>query len=129
MSQPVLANIPLLGALCVAAGLISQAQLEDCLQLQQTTYHGTPIGQILVLHGYLSQPDLARMVAQQQAFRRTFCHAIEQNDALAIGETRASAQPSANTPTSDDPRTSAMPELGTFAEAEIDASPLFGVQR
>jgi hypothetical protein len=129
MSQPVLANIPLLGALCVAAGLVSQGQLEQCLQLQQTTYHGTPIGQILVLHGYISQPDLARMVAQQQAFRRTFCQAIEQNHVLAIGETSTSAPPSANTPSNDDLGASAMPELEGFAEAEIDSSPLFGARR
>jgi hypothetical protein len=129
MSQPVLANIPLLGALCVAAGLVSQSQLEECLQLQQTTYHGTPIGQILVLHGYIAQPDLARMVAQQQAFRRSFCQAIEQNDVLAIGQTPTSARPSTSTPKSDELRASAMPELGGFAEAEIDDCPLFGPRR
>lgn len=123
MSHPALANIPLLGALCVAAGLVSQAQLEDCLQLQKTTYQGTPIGQILVLHGYISQPDLARMVAQQQAFRRTFCQALEQNHVLALGEAPAPAAPS------DDLRVSAMPELSGFAEAEIDASPLFDARR
>ncbi|HEU5097949.1 MAG TPA: hypothetical protein VFU22_02820 [Roseiflexaceae bacterium] len=127
MSQPVLANIPLLGALCVAAGLVTEAQLEACLQLQKTAYHGTPIGQILVLHSYLSQPDLARMVAQQQSFRRTVCRAIEQTDTLVNNETATSAQP--NFPKSDHPRASAMPELERFAEAEIDASPLFDARR
>ena len=127
MSQPVLANIPLLGALCVAAGLVSEVQLEACLQLQKTTYHGTPIGQILVLQGYLSQPDLARMVAQQQSFRRTVCRAIEQTGALAIGRTEDTTRSSIQN--NHRPAPSAMPELEGFAEAEIDASPLFGASR
>jgi hypothetical protein len=72
MHHPNLASIPLLGALCVAAGLVSQDDLDTCLALQHQTDEGTPIGQILLLHGYLSAHDLARMVAQQQHIRRAF---------------------------------------------------------
>jgi hypothetical protein len=124
-----LENIPLLGALCMAAGLISEAQLAVCLQLQQQKYHGASIGQILVLRGYLSQQQLARMAAQQRAFRRTFCAAIEQAAAFAIGEAAATAMPGATSSVNDVPRASAMPELALFAEAEIDASPLFNTRR
>jgi hypothetical protein len=70
--MPTISSIPLLGALCVAAGLVAQDDLDACIALQQQTGDGTPIGQILLLHGYLSAPDLARMVAQQQHLRRLF---------------------------------------------------------
>jgi hypothetical protein len=56
----------------VAAGLVSQKDLDACLVLQQQTSDGTPIGQMLVLQGYLSAHDLARIVAQQQHIHRTF---------------------------------------------------------
>jgi hypothetical protein len=72
MNQHNHSSIPLLGALCVAAGLVSQEDLDACLALQQQTNDLTPIGQILLLQGYLSASDLARMVAQQQHIRRLF---------------------------------------------------------
>jgi hypothetical protein len=93
MSESQLSNIPLLGALCVAAGLVSQEALEECLELQQTINRGTLIGQIMVLQGYLSQYDLARMVAQQQSFRRTICAAIE-NTLAEVPATTAAASAS-----------------------------------
>lgn len=110
-----LSGVPLLGALCVTAGLVSSAEIEHCLHLQRTTYPGTPIGQILVLEGYLSQPDLARMVAQQQAFRRSFCLAIDQTHVGAVGAA----------PTAAHAPLSALPELGAFAAAELDNSRIF----
>jgi hypothetical protein len=70
MSQPTLSNVPLLGTLCVAAGLISQDDLDFCLALQRQTDDGTPIGEILLLHNYLSARDLARITLQQQVLRR-----------------------------------------------------------
>ncbi len=73
MSQPTRSGVPFLGALCLAAGLVSQEDLDACLALQRQTDDGTPIGQILLLHNYLSVRDLTRMVIQQQSFRRTLC--------------------------------------------------------
>lgn len=97
MSESLLSNIPLLGALCVAAGLVSQEDFEECLTLQQTIYRGTLIGQIMVIKGYLSQYELARVVAQQQSFRRTICAAIENTLAEVPATTGdASAAPGAN---------------------------------
>ncbi len=121
MSQPTLSSVPLLGALCIAAGLISQADIEECLTLQTTIYPGTPIGQILVLKGYLSQLDLARMVAQQQSFRRTFCATLEDSFAQTGGKAPHAA------PIPGPAVRSALPELGTFMAAELDTCPLFGV--
>jgi hypothetical protein len=69
------------------------------------------------------------MVAQQQAFRRTFYQAIEHTDVLAISQAPTAALPSTNAAGRDTPTGSAMPELGLFAEAEIDTSPLFGALR
>jgi hypothetical protein len=86
-------------------------------------YPGTPIGQILVIEGYLSQPDLARMVAQQQSFRRTFCKSLEASFARSIGEQVAATHSPQATPQT------ALPELDPFAAAELDNSPLFGASR
>ena len=117
MTQPSLSSVPLLGALCVAAGLVAQADVEECLALQQTSYPGTPIGQILVLKGYLTQLELARMVAQQQQFRRMFCVSLEQSFAQKSNE----GSPAAPHPFPQ----AALPELGAFTAAELDSHPLF----
>jgi hypothetical protein len=122
MSQPTLSSVPLIGALCVNAGLVVHADVEECLELQLTIYPGTPIGQILVLKGYLTQLELARMVAQQQNFRRMFCATLETSLAQAVNESRAPAVPDSAAP-------AAVPELATFTDAELDASPLFGATR
>jgi hypothetical protein len=122
MTQHVLSNVPLLGALCVAAGFVTNEQVERCLQLQRDAYPGTPIGQILVLEGYMSQPDVARMVARQQAFRRAFCLAIEQADTSATDAVPGAALP-APVPGA------ALPELGAFAAAELDSSSVFAGSR
>jgi hypothetical protein len=119
MSEPILFTVPLLGALCVTAGLVTHGDVEHCFALQRTTYPGTPIGQILVLKGYLTQLELARMVAQQQNFRRMFCATLETSLAQAVNEPRATAVPDSAAP-------AAVPELATFTDAELDASPLFG---
>jgi len=118
MSEPILSHIPLIEALCVTAGLVTHEDVEHCFELQHTIYPGTPIGRILVLQGYLSQSDLARMVAQQQNFRRVFCATLDNRLAQAD-----SAQPIA---AQDSAAPVAVPELATFTAAELDASPLFG---
>jgi hypothetical protein len=120
MPTTTLSGIPLLGALCVAAGLVSQAQLARCVQLQIHMYPGTPIGRIMVLQSYCTEPDIARMVAQQQAFRRAFCAAIEHASPLTIEEAPSAA------PARDAEPLSALPELGAFTAAELDNSHIFG---
>ena len=74
----------------------------------------------MVLQSYCTEPDIARMVARQQAFRRDFCAALD----------HTSQPPSAAAP-SDEPvieaaPLSALPELGVFAAAELDNSQIFG---
>jgi hypothetical protein len=122
MTHHVLSNVPLLGALCVAAGFVTNEQVERCLQLQRDVYPGTPIGQILVLEGYLSQPDLARMVARQQAFRRAFCLAIEQANEYGVDVSPVAVAP-APAPCA------ALPELGAFTATELDISRVFAGSR
>src|SRR6185503_16789877 len=122
MSTTILTNVPFIGALCISAGLISQAQLARCLELQTHTYLGTPVGRIMVLQGYCTEPDIARMVAQQQAFRREFCSALD----------HTSQPPSASAPLAEQVLAaaplSALPELGAFVAAELDSSHIFGEQ-
>ena len=122
MSEPTLSHVPLLGALCVTAGLVTHEDVEHCFELQRTIYPGTPIGQILVLKGYLTQLELARMVAQQLNFRRAFCATLDTSLAQAVGEPRATAA-------QDRAALAAVPELASFTEAELDASPLFDATR
>ena len=123
MSTTILSDIHLLGALCMTTGLISQAQLTRCLELQTHTYLGTPIGRIIVLQGYCTELDIARMVAQQHAFRRDFCAAIEQS----------TQPPSEEAPSAelvlDAALLSALPELGAFRAAELDNSRIFGERK
>jgi hypothetical protein len=69
MSHHTPSNVPLLGTLCVVAGLISQDDLDFCLALQRQMDDGTPIGEILLLHNYLSARDLAWITLQQQVLR------------------------------------------------------------
>ena len=121
MPTTMLSGIPLLGALCVAARLVSEAQLARCVQLQIHMYPGTPIGRIMLLQGYCTELDIARMVAQQQAFRRAFCAAIEQSP-LTIEEAPSAA------PMRDAGPLSALPELGAFTAAELDNSYIFGAR-
>jgi hypothetical protein len=122
MSEPTLSAVPLLGALCVTAGLVTHEDVEQCFELQHTIYPGTPIGQILVLKGYLSQLELARMVAQQLNFRRAFCATLDTSLARAVGEPRTTAAPDRAAP-------AAVPELASFTDAELDANPLFSATR
>jgi hypothetical protein len=103
--------LPLLGAMCVAEGLVSQAQLDACLKLQALDTQ-TPIGQILHMQGYISAEALAQMVARQNAFRRVLAQTME----LQILSPRL---PSAPIP-------QAVCELAPFVADEIDWSHIFG---
>jgi hypothetical protein len=119
MSEPTLSRVPLLGALCVTAGLVTHEDVEHCFELQRTIYPGTPIGQILVLKGYLTQPELARMVARQLNFRQAFCATLDTSLAQAVNEPRATAAQDSAAPV-------AVPEMASFTADELDNSPLFG---
>jgi hypothetical protein len=61
------------------------------------------------------------MVAQQQAFRRAFCAAIEHAPSLTTGAPAATPAHEA--------MPMALPELATFAAAEIDDSPILSMCR
>ena len=122
MSEPTHSSVPLLEVLCVTAGLVTHADVEHCFELQQTIYPGTPIGRILVLQGYLSQSELARMVAQQQNFRRVFCATLDTRLTQAVSEPHAAAA-------QDTVALAAVPEMNSFTDADLDASPLFGTTR
>lgn len=63
------AGPPLIGALFVASGLITQEQLEECLRLQADQHPDLPLGQILLRYGYVTAEDLVRLLALQ----RTTC--------------------------------------------------------
>jgi hypothetical protein len=109
-------GVPLLGALCVAEGLVAQEQLDICLALQRSTYSGTPLGQILRHQGYLSEANLARMVAQQNAFRREFRAALDRQ--MLVPRTPASD--------SAPPMGTGLPELAAFVETDIEYNRIFG---
>ena len=54
---------PLLGELMVESGLITQAQLQEALNRQQSTFKY--VGEILVDMGAISRRDLTRMLELQ----------------------------------------------------------------
>jgi hypothetical protein len=68
---------PLIGALFIAEGLVSAAQLTRCLHIQATKQPHTPLGQILFAQGYVSEADLAHIVAMQQKLRAATRAAFE----------------------------------------------------
>jgi putative methionine-R-sulfoxide reductase with GAF domain len=70
-------SVPLIGALLVAEGLVTQEQLEDCLFFQAHDCPSTPIGQILLQHGYISDRDLSRALAIQNDFAASLQGKIE----------------------------------------------------
>jgi hypothetical protein len=72
-----LLSTPLLGALLLTEGLLSQSQLESCLLLQQHDYPELRLGEIAVRCGYLSAGDLVRTIQLQQDCRRILQIALE----------------------------------------------------
>jgi hypothetical protein len=122
MSEPTLSTVPLIEALCVTAGLITHEDVAHCFELQHTRYPGTPIGRILVLQGYLSQNELARMIAQQQNFRRVFCATLDNRLAPVVSAPRAAAA-------QDSAASAVVPEMASFTATELDTNPLFGATR
>jgi hypothetical protein len=121
-TSPVTA-MPLIGALFVTEGLISQAQLETCLALQAQHYPATPIGQILLQQGYVAEAEVARMVARQRALRRKLATAVEHQLAkLVTSDVERQIAPAA-TPTA--PRAQAIPELAELADGDIENACVF----
>lgn len=70
MTSPLPLSIPLLGALLVTEGLLSQSQVEACLLLQQHDFPELRLGEIALRCGYLSADDLAHILALQDDHRR-----------------------------------------------------------
>jgi len=71
------ASVPLIGALLVAEGIVTQEQLENCLLLQAQDHHNTPIGRVLIECGYISDRDLSRALAIQNDFAASLQVKIE----------------------------------------------------
>ena len=73
-----LCPMPLIGALLLDRQLITRAQLDICLLLQAQTHPNLPIGQILILKGYISQTALDHALSIQAEIRSTLNDKISQ---------------------------------------------------
>jgi len=60
-----------LGTLCVERGLVTEGQLEKCLDLQRRSESWRRLGEILLSEGHLTGVSLANLLSIQQAMRRT----------------------------------------------------------
>lgn len=69
--------VPLLGALLVAEGLITQEQVNAALLLQQEDYPNERLGEILVRCGYISAENLSRVLLQQHNLREALLAVME----------------------------------------------------
>ena len=79
--------VPLIGALLVAEGLITQAQLNACLSLQAQDHPGTPLGQILLRRGYISQDALDYILDLQSELKSSLLNSIEEHtETLSISQ-------------------------------------------
>ena len=70
-------SVPLFGALLVAEGLITHEQLSACLLLQAQDYPDTPIGQILVRCGYISEAARERCLKLQGELKASLLDSID----------------------------------------------------
>jgi putative methionine-R-sulfoxide reductase with GAF domain len=70
-------SVPLVGALLMAEGLITQEQLNACLLLQLQDHPDQPIGQILVRCGYISQQALDLALGIQVELKSSLVNSIE----------------------------------------------------
>jgi hypothetical protein len=69
--------LPLIGALCVAEGLVTPAQIEACLNIQAKHHSGLPLGQILIRFGYIMESELERVLEMQRELKSFMVHALE----------------------------------------------------
>lgn len=70
-------QVPLVGALLISEGLITQEQLNACLLLQAQDHPDLPIGQILVRCGYISQLALDQALGIQSDLKSSLVASIE----------------------------------------------------
>lgn len=76
MHSESLPTVPLLGALIIAEGLLTQEQLEACLLLQQQERPHRQIGEILLSLGHITAKDLERILQRQHQLRLSLVEAI-----------------------------------------------------
>jgi type II secretory ATPase GspE/PulE/Tfp pilus assembly ATPase PilB-like protein len=62
--QPLLADIPKIGAFLTKEGLLTAEQLAKSLEIQKQQYPALPLGRVCVALGYLSSEDLNRVLAK-----------------------------------------------------------------
>lgn len=72
--------VPLIGALLIAEGLITQEQLNACLLLQEQDHPDKTIGQILLQSGYISQTMLDHVVGLQHELTSSLVDLIESHE-------------------------------------------------
>src|SRR5262245_54282952 len=69
--------VTLFGALLVAEGLITSEQLNACLLLQAQDYPDTPIGQILLRCGYISEETIYQTLKIQSELKVSLIDGID----------------------------------------------------
>ncbi|MEI7644178.1 MAG: GAF domain-containing protein [Chloroflexales bacterium] len=69
--------VPLLGALLVAEGLVTQEQINATLLLQHQDYPDELLGEILIRCGYISRKALDRILRQQGELRETLVSRLD----------------------------------------------------
>lgn len=114
MTTPGICTTTVLGALLIAEGLITQVQLDECMQMQKRLGAGTPLSQILIQRGYISEEHLARMVGKQRALRRALTETTKQ--VFDPASTTAETQPDTAANTSHQ----SLPELEAFILDEFE---------
>ncbi|MEI7768625.1 MAG: GAF domain-containing protein [Chloroflexales bacterium] len=77
MQMPEKPVIPLIGALLVAEGLLTQEQINATLLLQQQDYPDELLGEILIRCGYISRKALDRILHQQSELRDILVSRLE----------------------------------------------------
>jgi len=59
-----------LGRLCIERGLLSEEELEQCLEEQRASPNPRRLGEIMLSHGYVTGVTLAQLLSLQEALRR-----------------------------------------------------------
>lgn len=73
-------SVPLVGALLMAQGLITQEQIRACLLVQMQDHPDLAIGEILVRCGYISQQALDTALGVQNELKSSLVESIEAQD-------------------------------------------------
>ncbi|MDQ7780613.1 MAG: hypothetical protein RDV41_13045 [Planctomycetota bacterium] len=56
----------LFGRIAVNAGLVKEAQVEECIRIQQTQVERKPLGVIMLERGYVSEADIQKLIEIQR---------------------------------------------------------------